>query len=398
MLYPHQYDALSRIQNGSILMGGVGSGKSRTSLAYYFTKVCDGRLEPFKAPTKFVELIIITTAKKRDSKEWEAELNVFNISGSDVIIDSWNNIKKYEDKKHAFFIFDEQRVPGKGSWVNSFLRITKKNKWILLSATPGDSWMDYIPIMVANGYYKNRSDFLHQHVVYKRYAKFPIVDYYINVDKLEWVRNKITVHMDCKRPAISHDVYYDCYYDKDIYDTIFKKKWDYYNNRPFENISALMYAARKVINSDDSRIETLGLILKKVPYGAIVFYNFDYELELIKQACDYFNISYAQWNGHAHEEPKLGEKHTAYLVQYTAGCEGWECTSTSDIIFYSQTYSYKVLKQAKGRIDRINTPHKDLYYHHLISDAPLDKAITKCLKRKEKFNETNFILDAGGDI
>ena len=234
--------------------------------------------------------------------------------------------------------------------------------------------------------------------LYKRYAKFPIVDYYINVDKLEWVRNKITVHMDCKRPAISHDVYYNCYYNKDIYDTIFKKKWDYYNNRPFENISALMYAARKVINSDDSRIETLGLILKKVPYGAIVFYNFDYELELIKQACDYFNISYTQWNGHVHEEPKLGEKHAAYLVQYTAGCEGWECTSTSDIIFYSQTYSYKVLKQAKGRIDRINTPHKDLYYHHLISDAPLDKAITKCLKRKEKFNETNFILDAGGDI
>ena len=33
----YQIDAVNRMKNGCILCGGVGSGKSRTSLAYYIT-------------------------------------------------------------------------------------------------------------------------------------------------------------------------------------------------------------------------------------------------------------------------------------------------------------------------------------------------------------------------
>ena len=398
MLYKHQQEALSKIQNGSILLGGVGTGKSRTALAYYFEKVCGGSLEPFEIPKRFVKLIIITTAKKRDSKEWENELAPFllDMNKDDIIIDSWNNISKYIKEKHAFFIFDEQRVPGKGSWSKSFLMISKSNEWILLTATPGDTWMDYVPIMIANGFYKNRSDFIHQHVVYKRFAKFPIIDHYVNVRKLYKIRDDITVKMEFHKVTKPHDIFIDVNYDKDSYLTIMRSKWDVFNNKPFDNISSMMYAARKIINSDSSRIDALFNILTTLTVGAIIFYNYTYELNIIKQVCEDAGINYTQWNGQKHQEPlDLSNKNNVYIVQYSAGAEGWECTSTNTIIFYSQTYSYKILTQAKGRVDRLNTSYEDLVYYHLISNSPLDRGIRLCLKRKERFNETKFICSEG---
>lgn len=91
------------------------------------------------------DLCIITTARKRDTGEWDEELAHFYMSTDPehdiyehkVVVDSWNNIGKYVGVKNAFFIFDEQRVVGKGAWVKSFYKITQNNEWILLSATPG---------------------------------------------------------------------------------------------------------------------------------------------------------------------------------------------------------------------------------------------------------------------
>ena len=393
-LMAHQQDALAKLRNGSILMGGTGSGKSRTALAYFYTKICGCELNPFDVNHVSNRLIIITTAKKRDSLEWNEEINAFGIN-TNVIIDSWNNIKNYRDVEDAFFIFDEQRVSGNGAWTKTFIRITKNNQWILLSATPGDTWMDYIPVMIANGYYENRSDFIKQHVVYKRFAKYPIIDHYINVDKLYSIRECITVPMYYKRATISHDKYIYAMYDRDKYNRLMRTKWNEAQNRPVDNISELMAIARKIVNSDDSRIDEFIKVLSTCRHGAIVFYNYDYELDAIKKALVKHDINFSEWNGHKHERANLGNPNTAYLVQYLAGCEGWECITTNTIIFFSQTYSYKTLTQAKGRIDRLNTPYEDLYYYHIISAAPLDKGILKCLKRKENFNERVF---AEGDI
>ena len=191
------------MKNGCILCGGVGSGKSRTALAYYYL-LNGGKLHtenyiPMDDPPK--DLYVITTARKRDTLEWEGELSPFllsvhsdvNLYGNKVVVDSWNNIKKYTDVKGAFFIFDEQRVVGNGTWVKSFLKITKSNQWILLSATPGDTWLDYIPVLLANGFYKNRTEFMREHVVFKRFSKFPQVDRYLNTGRLIRLRNSILV-------------------------------------------------------------------------------------------------------------------------------------------------------------------------------------------------------------
>lgn len=391
----YQLEAVKQMKNGCILVGGVGSGKSRTGLAYYFIQN-GGGLKPYKPMKKPKDLYIITTAKKRDTFEWEDELCTFAMSSDPrispynhkVVIDSWNNIKKYSDLRDAFFIFDEQRVVGSGAWVGAFLRIAKKNDWILLSATPGDCWMDYIPVFVANGFYRHKTEFIHEHVIYSRFSKYPKVDRYINTGKLIRLRNSILVDMVFERHTTQH--HQDIYTKYDIlkYKDVIKNRWDPYKNEPIKNASMLCYILRKIVNTDESRIVALMEILEKTP-RAIIFYNFDYELEILKSLYYGEGVRVSEWNGHSHEPVPEGER-WIYLVQYTAGAEGWNCIDTNTIIFFSQNYSYKIMEQSAGRIDRRNTSYTDLYYYHLKSRSGIDLAISKALSAKKQFNASRW--------
>lgn len=396
-LYDYQIKAIEQMRNGCILCGGVGSGKSRTALGYYFKENGGGIEGDYIPMNKPQDLYIITTARKRDTLEWEGDMGPFllssnpeiNLYSNKVVVDSWNNISKYKEVKDAFFIFDEQRLVGNGSWVKSFLKISKFNKWILLSATPGDSWSDYIPVFIANGFYKNRTEFTREHIVYSRFSKFPKVDKYINTGRLIRLRNRILVDMDFKRQTIAHHEDVFCTYDISAYKDLMKNRWNPWTNLPIVNAAELCYSLRKVVNSDDSRQTALLELLEDHP-KAIIFYNFDYELEILKAIYYGEDVEIAEWNGHKHQEIPRGNK-WVYLVQYTSGCEGWNCITTDTIIFYSQNYSYKVVKQAEGRIDRLNSPYRDLYYFHLRSRSGIDLAITKALNQKKKFNEGKFI-------
>lgn len=397
-LRDYQLDALKRMKNGCILCGGVGSGKSRTALAYYY--ICNGgKLDPKKYTEMQspLDLYVITTARKRDTYEWEGEFIPFLISSdaestiysNKVVVDSWNNIQKYAEVKNSFFIFDEQRVIGSGTWVKAFLKIAKSNQWILLSATPGDTWQDYIPTFIANGFYKNRTEFIREHVVYSRFSKFPKVDRYINTGRLIRLRNKILVTMDFNRETIAHHDDIFVKYDVVAYKNAGKTRWNPYKNEPIINAAELCYVWRKIVNTDQSRQLALLEILEKHP-KAIIFYNFDYELEILKEVCNISGFELAEWNGHKHQPVPTSDA-WVYLVQYTAGAEGWNCITTDTIIFYSQNYSYKVMTQAAGRIDRLNTPFTDLYYYHLKSRSGIDLAISKALREKKKFNEARYV-------
>lgn len=401
-LYDHQTQAVDKLKNGSILCGGVGTGKSRTALAYYYICECGGSI-PFngKGSWKHMrsprDLYIITTAKKRDSGEWLEECGEFAITSDPsineskvkVTIDSWNNIKRYAAVADSFFIFDEQRVVGWGAWTKAFLAITKKNHWILLSATPGDTWQDYIPVFVANGFYRNKTDFLRQHAVFNRFSKYPKIDKYIGTGKLLKLRRQILVDMEFERLTVSHHEYLNCDYDRIAYRKIVRDRWNIYDNEPIQETGKLCYLMRQVPNSDPSRIDTVRKLLK-THRRAIIFYNFRYELEMLESYLQSDGIKYSAWNGQTHQPVPQGES-WVYLVQYSAGAEGWNCITTDTIIFYSQNYSYRIMAQSAGRIDRMNTPYRDLFYYHLTSTAPIDLAIRRAVSKKKTFNETAFI-------
>lgn len=396
-LYPYQMDAVNKMSNGCILNGGVGSGKSRTGLYYYF-KEQGGSIDPDYIPMQNPkDLYIITTAMKRDSLEFEGELTNFlmsknpeaNFYKNKIVIDSWNNIKKYKDVVGAFFIFDEDRVTGNGAWVKTFLNIARKNKWIILSATPGDTWEQYIPVFVANGFYKNKTEFNREHVIFSRFAKYPKIERYVNTGRLLRQRNQILVDMDFSRATIPH--HEDIYVGYDIlkYKNTMKTRWDPFKNEPIQQASGLCYVLRRIVNEDESRQIALLELLEKHT-KAIIFYNFDYELDLLKEICNDGKRKVAEWNGHNHQPVPVGEN-WVYLVQYAAGAEGWNCITTDTIIFYSQNYSYKTVTQAAGRIDRLNTRFVDLYYYHFKSKSSIDLAISKAINEKRQFNESRFI-------
>lgn len=398
-LYDFQEDALRRMKNGCVLNGDVGSGKSRTAIAYYYT-LFGGVVNTnrYIEMTNPCDLYIITTARKRDTLEWEGELVNFRMStnpecknklySNRIVIDSWNNIGKYTDAVGAFFIFDEQRVVGYGAWTKSFLKITQKNRWILLSATPGDTWMDYLPVFIANGFFKNKTQFYNEHCIFSRFSKYPKVERYYNEYKLIKLKDSILVPMDDTRTTVEHHEDISVDYDRTQYKYVAAQRWNIFKNKPIETAGEYCLVLRQIVNSDISRTDKLIDILENHS-KVIIFYSYNYELDILKYTLEQIAYPYSEWNGHKHE-PILGGDKWAYLVEYTAGCEGWNCTSTDTIIFYSQNYSYKVMKQAAGRINRMNTPYTDLYYYHFKSSAPIDNAIACALKRKKKFNEKKF--------
>lgn len=400
-LYDYQMDAVNNMKNGCILNGGVGSGKSRTALFYYFKEqggwIDEDGFKPMRVRPRPKDLYIITTARKRDTLEWEGELSHFLLGvdeqqskryGNKIVIDSWNNIKKYSEVTDAFFIFDEQRVVGYGAWTKAFLKIAKHNDWILLSATPGDTWSDYIPVFIANGFYRNKTEFAREHIIYSRFSKYPKIERYIGTGRLLRYRNDILIDMNFERKTIDHheDVYVK--YDMTKYKEATRTRWNPFTNEPIEQASSLCYVLRRIVNESEYRVVTLLELLEKIP-KAIIFYNFDYELDILTHLNLGDDVKVSQWNGHKHEPIPNADK-WIYLVQYTAGAEGWNCIETDTIIFFSQNYSYKILKQSCGRIRRLNTPYTDLYFYHLKSRSGIDLAISKTLSEKKNFNETKW--------
>lgn len=298
-----------------------------------------------------------------------------------MVVDSWNNIKKYEDVKGSFIIFDEKYIDGYGTWAKCFIKMAKNNEWILLSATPGDKWIDYIAIFVAHGWYRNKTDFMERHVLVDYRNKFPQIKGYLETKRLEKLRNYILVDMDFYREAkqVHEDVY--CKYDVAKYKMINKDRWNFYENKPIKNISELCFLMRRVVNSDESRQVLLLEILEDHP-KAIIFYNFNYELDILREICSIDGVKIGERNGEKHDPVPTGDA-WVYLVQYGAGKDAWNCITTDTIIFYSQNYSYKTMTQAAGRIDRLNTPYKKLYYYHLKSRSGIDLGISNALKTRK---------------
>lgn len=397
-LRPYQEAAVNRMHNGCILCGSVGSGKSRTGLAYYYIyyggQVNTPEYVPMHNPP---DLYIITTAKKRDDLEWEQEMLPFFMSTHDdqglyshhVTVDSWNNIKKYARVENSFFIFDEQRVVGYGTWAKSFLKIARHNRWILLSATPGDKYEDYMAVFIANGFYRNKTEFNKEHIIFSYYSNYPKVEGYKNTGRLNRLRRKILVDMDYHRRVIVRHSDIWCEYDKAQYKDIVRTRWNPIKQAPIENASEFCYLLRQCVNSDQSR-EVALLEIHEQHKRIIIFYSFDYELEILRCLAESNSIPFAEWNGHKHQPIPETEK-WLYFVNYNAGSEGWNCILTNCMVFWSQNYSYKITKQAAGRIDRANTPYDELYYYHFKSRSGIDLAISKALDEKRKFNELRFV-------
>ena len=377
-LTPEQLIAANSMKTGSLLVGGVGSGKTYTSI--------------FWAESQPQENIyVITTAAKRDKIEpghikpdWQESLD--NCGITNYIVDSWNNIKKYEHVSHGLFLFDEQRVVGYGTWSKTFIKIAHNNNWVLLSATPGDSWDQYIPVFIANGFYRNKTEFSNEHIEYDRFAKYPKIKAFHGTSKLNAYRKRILVPMTVPRSTIRNRHNVICKFDSVTYKDIEKNRWNPYTNLPINTASEYTQVLRRLVASDESRIKEAYTCMMEEP-KLIIFYNYNYERDILIDLCNTVGKPWAEYNGHNHQ-PIPDEPYWIYLVQYTAGAEGWNCIQTDTMMFYSPNYSYKIMEQSEGRIDRLNTPFIDLHYIYLKSNSKIDRAVLNAIANKKRFNES----------
>lgn len=397
-LAKHQIKAIGEMHNGCILRADVGTGKSRTAIMYFYNRVCGGvppmkgaKFRPMQAPR---DLYVITTAKKRDEVDWLNEAADFGIGrspnqdGVAMHVDSWNNISQYELVEDAFFIFDEQRLVGSGAWVKAFHKIAKKNQWIILSGTPGDDWKDYLPVFIANGYVKNRTTFFDRYAKFSRFTQYPKVEKWLHTDELEAWRDSILVDMPFTKHTQRVERIVTVSFDEEAFERATKSRWHVFEDRPLRDASELQVVMRKIVNSDPSRIGELLKVFER-HRKVIVFYNFNYELEILRGFTKGLGIPTGEWNGHRHDSIPVAEK-WFYLVQYTAGAEGWNCVETDCTVFWSLNYSYKINEQSKGRIDRMNTPFKQLFYYIFRSTAQIDMRIWQTLMTKKDFNESRY--------
>ncbi len=389
-----QASAMDKLERGNILLGDVGSGKTFTSIFWAHKE----RDRFYRETGERLMIYIITTAIKRDliepgkeKPDWQTSLEVCGITEDEYVVDSWNNIKKYKDVMGAIFIFDEQRVVGYKTWGRTFINIARHNDWILLSATPGDNWMDYMTVFIANNFYRNKTEFTSRHVIYDARVQFPRVKQYIGTALLERRRQQVIVRMEDARTTTRHKNFITCGWDTARYKMYMTGRWNDETQMPIQNASELTQLLRKVVATDPSRISAATEWIKGHP-KAIIFYNYNYELDILREICLKLGRKIAEWNGQKHDEiPITGS--WCYLVQYTAGAEGWNCVETDSMLFYSANYSYRKMEQAEGRIDRMNTPFTDLYYTVLTSEAKIDKAVLKALKEKKTFNESAFVKE-----
>ena len=376
VLYPEQEKALEQLHNGSILVGGVGSGKSVVAASYWL------RAHPDK------QLVVITTAAKRDSMEWGKDIALAGgYYPERFTIASWNTIDRFVKHKGCFFIFDEQHVSGGGKWGSTFLKITKHNHWILLSATPGDVWMDFANVFIANGFFKNKTQFYNEHVVWDPFTTYPRVKKYVNEGRLERMRRSLYVDIELERKTVRYHSDIRVQYDKERYDTAVKTRFNPYRNEPITHAGSLCYVLRRIVNESAHRIAAAIPIVEQYE-RLIIFYNFDYELEQLRTLAYLTGREHYERNGHRHDPLPEGRE-WIYLVQYNAS-EGWNCVTTNAVLFYSLSYSWRSMEQAEGRIDRLNTAYVYLRYYTIISDSPIDKAIRLALSRKKVFNERAF--------
>lgn len=372
-LRPAQRDAVDRMHDGCVLLGRTGSGKTMTALGYWL-KVHAQQ-----------DLYVVTTPAKRDAMEWEGDSAKLGQYLPPERVVSWNKIKDFEYLESAFVVFDEQRVSGSGKWVKSFLKIAKRNDWILLSATPGDVWIDWLPLFIANGFYRTRTQFTDRHVIWDPHTRYPRIKRYIEEDRLERCQEAICVYLASPNPIsrMVHDELVS--YDSRKYAEVTRKRWNPFEVRPMMDAGELCRVQRRIVLENVCREEALERLLKGHP-RALVFYSYNYELEAIKAVCERLGRSYGQRNGHRHDPVPVSKEPWVYIVQYQSA-DAWNCISTNIAILYSLPYSWRQQEQAMGRIDRMNTPFDELHYYRLMTDSTIDNAILACLDRKETFNE-----------
>lgn len=420
-LYPYQEKYLEGLPSRYMFSASLGVGKSPMALVHYIRKA-------YPQP-----LLILAPASKVRSSDWSRELEeVFaahNLALPEYQVLSYDKFaynpsndafrKGKRPKWHEFapdyggkewaVIADEvQYCKAPSSNRSKALYHVAKNAsfFIGLSGTPmPNGWIDFANYSKIFGFTKGITEFKKKYCDIQTYKGFPEIVGYWRIPELEKQWRSIAKPLSRENATeLPERTFYNIKLKAPrIY---FEYLVDRKNEQGvlLDNPSKLAHALRQSLAKN--KIDRLDEILSSTSDNVVVFYNYELELQLIKEmlAKKHKDKMMFEQNGHKHEIPpkEAWERvhNSVTLAHYKSGATGVEMQYANITIYYSPTYSYAEYEQSKGRTHRNGQTKKCIYYR-FYSVGTIEKNIWECIAQKKDFSEKLWIkntIDNNNDI
>lgn len=135
-------------------------------------------------------------------------------------------------------------------------------------------------------------------------------------------------------------------------------------------------ALKDLLESSDDRI--------------IIFYNFNNELDSIKELCEELNRPVSEVNGQVKDLTNWNEQNnTVLLGQYQAASMGLNLQQANKIIYFTPPLSSELFEQSKKRTHRIGQK-ETCFYYELICRNSIEEKIYKTLEMRKDFTDSLF--------
>ena len=150
---------------------------------------------------------------------------------------------------------------------------------------------------------------------------------------------------------------------------------------------------------DKSKLDWMRDFLEGYDERVVVFYNYNAELEQLKQLLERLDRPYSEYNGHRKDLRAFQESSEGVvLANYGSASTGInDFVIASTMVMYSLTTSYIDFEQAKKRIDRIGQTKKPLFYF-LIMKGTIDARVYHSLQEGKDFDERMYAEHEGWNV
>ncbi|MBL0992197.1 MAG: DEAD/DEAH box helicase [Escherichia coli] len=419
-LFDYQKEAIENFESKPLNLSDVGTGKSYMSIGSYVKSECSKLLIICLAPkvNDFVEdseifNLNVTALNKgtKKNKELLSESNLVAISFES----SWRltELNKWVDKDTFIIIDESHKVSVSKSKVTKFVMgLSKRAKYnYLCTATPVsngklENW--YPQLFISNVFRKPKKEFEQLFVIKQMRQmgsmRFMQITGYRNEHLLEQMIDEASVKYKRDKGYLPEDYVYKtkkpAMYNKLKKSRLYKDDNDL--RVELDNSSKLFNSLRQVshgfLNGISKQVskepfERLDAILETHNNERVViFYNYKWEAEMLKQLLDKLKRPYGEYNGSVKDlKPFKNNDNGVVLAQYKSASTGINDFVISNVmVFNSMPLSSTEYLQAKGRTDRHGQDKTPLYYH-IVPDTPIEKKIFSVVTNGKDF--TNEMIE-----
>lgn len=158
-----------------------------------------------------------------------------------------------------------------------------------------------------------------------------------------------------------------------------------------DNILTKMLYERMLCGSYNSdKIAALKDLIESTEDRLIIFYNFNGELEVLRDLCASVERPVSIICGNIKDLSSYEKsKDSVTLVQYQAGAMGLNLQKSNKIVYFTPPLSSEFFEQSKKRIHRIGQD-RTCFYYYLICSGSIEEKIYRTLAMRKDYTERLF--------